>query len=46
LQTGVAMGVTGVPCTILNQQFAVMGAQPIDAFMTALQTAADKMAQV
>jgi predicted DsbA family dithiol-disulfide isomerase len=45
LQTGVAMGITGVPCTIFNQQFAVMGAQPVEAFLTALQTAADKMAQ-
>jgi predicted DsbA family dithiol-disulfide isomerase len=40
LKTGVAMGVTGVPCAILNQQFAVMGAQPIAAFINALETAA------
>jgi predicted DsbA family dithiol-disulfide isomerase len=45
LQTGVAMGISGVPCAIFNQQFAVMGAQPIEAFLTALQTAADKVAQ-
>jgi predicted DsbA family dithiol-disulfide isomerase len=44
LKTGVDMGVTGVPCTIFSQQFAVMGAQPVDAFSSALQTAADKMA--
>jgi predicted DsbA family dithiol-disulfide isomerase len=43
LETGLAMGVNSVPCTILNQQFAVMGAQPMAAFVSALQTAADKM---
>lgn len=45
LQTAIAMGVTGVPCTIFNQEFAIMGAQPVSAFATALQTAADKIAQ-
>jgi predicted DsbA family dithiol-disulfide isomerase len=45
LQTGIAMGVTGVPCTIFNQQFAVMGAQPVSVFASALQTAVDKAAQ-
>jgi predicted DsbA family dithiol-disulfide isomerase len=44
LKIGIDMGVTGVPCTIFNQQFAVMGAQPVAAFASALQTAADKMA--
>jgi predicted DsbA family dithiol-disulfide isomerase len=34
-----------VPCTVFNQQFAVMGAQPVDAFLTALQTATEKIAQ-
>lgn len=44
LKVGVAMGITGVPCTIFNQQFAVMGAQPVAAFSQALQTAITKMA--
>jgi predicted DsbA family dithiol-disulfide isomerase len=45
LQTAIAMGISGVPCTLFNQQFAVMGAQPVDAFLTALQTATEKIAQ-
>jgi predicted DsbA family dithiol-disulfide isomerase len=45
LSTAVAMGVTGVPCAVLNQQFAVMGAQPVAAFITALETAANPVAQ-
>jgi predicted DsbA family dithiol-disulfide isomerase len=45
LQTAIAMGISGVPCTVFNQQFAVMGAQPVDAFLTALQTATEKIAQ-
>jgi predicted DsbA family dithiol-disulfide isomerase len=43
LQTAVSMGVTSVPCTILNQQLAIMGAQPVDAFVTGLQSAAGKI---
>jgi predicted DsbA family dithiol-disulfide isomerase len=39
LSTAVAMGITGVPCAVLNQKFAVMGAQPVSAFVTALETA-------
>jgi predicted DsbA family dithiol-disulfide isomerase len=34
------MGVTSVPCAVINQQFAVMGAQPVETFMAALETAA------
>jgi predicted DsbA family dithiol-disulfide isomerase len=45
LKTGVDMGVTGVPCTIFNQQFAVMGAQPVANFDSALQSAHAKMAE-
>lgn len=41
LATGVAMGITGVPCAVLNQKYAVMGAQPVAAFMNALDTAAN-----
>jgi predicted DsbA family dithiol-disulfide isomerase len=40
LSVGVRMGVTGVPCTIFNQSFAVMGAQPVEAYLDALTTAA------
>jgi predicted DsbA family dithiol-disulfide isomerase len=47
LETARAMGVTGVPCTIFNQQFAVMGAQPVEAFLQALDQAAQQpMAQL
>jgi predicted DsbA family dithiol-disulfide isomerase len=41
MKTGVAMGITGVPCAVLNQKFAVMGAQPVAAFLTALETASN-----
>jgi predicted DsbA family dithiol-disulfide isomerase len=43
LNTAVQMGVTGVPCAVLNQKYAVMGAQPVDAFMSALEQAASQM---
>jgi predicted DsbA family dithiol-disulfide isomerase len=45
LATAVAMGVTGVPCAVLNQKYAVMGAQPVGAFITALETAANEVVQ-
>jgi predicted DsbA family dithiol-disulfide isomerase len=41
LKTAVAMGVTGVPCAVFNQQYAVMGAQPVAAFINALETASN-----
>jgi predicted DsbA family dithiol-disulfide isomerase len=40
LQTSIDMGITGVPCTVLNQRYAIMGAQPVAAFASALETAA------
>ncbi len=43
LATAVAMGVTGVPCAVINQKYAVMGAQPVGAFINALETAASEM---
>lgn len=33
------MGVSSVPCAVFSQQFAVMGAQPIEAFVEALDKA-------
>jgi predicted DsbA family dithiol-disulfide isomerase len=39
LGVGIQMGITGVPCTVFNQKFAVMGAQPVAAFVNALETA-------
>lgn len=42
LQTAIAMGVTGVPCAVLNQKFAVMGAQPVEAFISALESASQE----
>lgn len=39
LNTGVQMGVTSVPCAVLNQKYAVLGAQPVDAFIGALEQA-------
>jgi predicted DsbA family dithiol-disulfide isomerase len=39
LATAVSMGVNSVPCTIFNQKFALMGAQPVAAFADALLTA-------
>jgi predicted DsbA family dithiol-disulfide isomerase len=38
-QIGVQMGVTGVPCAVFDQRFAVMGAQPVTAYLEALSTA-------
>jgi predicted DsbA family dithiol-disulfide isomerase len=34
------MGVTGVPCSVFNQQFAVMGAQGVAEFVAAIDRAA------
>jgi predicted DsbA family dithiol-disulfide isomerase len=45
LSTAVQMGVTGVPCAVLNQKYAVMGAQPVAAFMSALEQASSQTAQ-
>ena len=42
LTTAVAMGITGVPCAVFNQNFAVVGAQAVGAFVTALDTAAEE----
>lgn len=39
LNTAVQMGVTSVPCAVINQKYAVMGAQPVDAFIGALEEA-------
>lgn len=35
------MGVTGVPCFVIDQKFAVMGAQPPEALVQAFQQALD-----
>jgi len=35
------MGVSGVPCFILDQQYAISGAQPVDAFVNALRQIAE-----
>lgn len=35
------MGITGVPCFIIDNRFAVMGAQPADALLEAFQQASD-----
>jgi predicted DsbA family dithiol-disulfide isomerase len=34
------MGISGVPCAIFNQSFAVMGAQSVEAYIQALDQAA------
>lgn len=39
LDIAVRMGLSGVPCAVFNQRFAVMGAQPVEAFLSALETA-------
>lgn len=44
LSIGVQMGVTGVPCALFDQKFAVMGAQPVTAFLNALDTASQAVA--
>ncbi|MGH6761588.1 MAG: DsbA family oxidoreductase [Phyllobacterium sp.] len=41
IQTANAMGVSGVPCFIINQKYAVMGAQSADVIADALQQAAE-----
>jgi predicted DsbA family dithiol-disulfide isomerase len=43
LETARQMGVTSVPCAVFAQQFAVMGAQPVQTFASALETAARQM---
>jgi predicted DsbA family dithiol-disulfide isomerase len=35
------MGVSGVPCFILDQQYAISGAQPVEAFTNALRQIAE-----
>jgi predicted DsbA family dithiol-disulfide isomerase len=41
INTAVQMGVSSVPCALFNQQFAVMGAQPVAAFINALEQASN-----
>jgi predicted DsbA family dithiol-disulfide isomerase len=41
ISTAVQMGVSSVPCALFNQQFAVMGAQPVGAFINALEQASN-----
>lgn len=41
IQAANAMGVRGVPCFIINQKYAVMGAQSTDVLADALQQAAE-----
>ena len=43
LEAAEKMGITSVPCAVFNQQFVVMGAQPVTAFITAVETAARQM---
>ncbi len=39
------MGVSGVPCFIIDQQYAVTGAQPVEAFVNALTQIAEMKKQ-
>jgi predicted DsbA family dithiol-disulfide isomerase len=43
LNTAIQMGVTGVPCAVLNQKYAIMGAQPVQAFINALEQASTQV---
>lgn len=36
IRTAQQMGITGVPCFIVDGRYAIMGAQPVDEFVTAL----------
>jgi predicted DsbA family dithiol-disulfide isomerase len=36
-----ALGVTGVPFFVLDRRYAISGAQPVEAFRSALKTASD-----
>jgi predicted DsbA family dithiol-disulfide isomerase len=43
IRTAQNMGVTSVPCAIFNQGFAVLGAQPVEVFVGALETASQAL---